>query len=257
MNNAPNDAIARAAAADPQAELDRFANIVSHELRQPLSAIIGFAELLNLRCRDALDADGIAYLQYISEGAESMRALLSALLTYARVTTRGQPFAPVDLDQLAKDVLARRQPLLQDVGASVTRTPLPHVHGDAAQLEMVLERLLDNAVKFRRPGIAPAIRLSAEETDGGWTLRVEDNGIGIPAAERERVFVIFQRLHPDQFPGTGASLAVCRRITERHGGRIWLEESPAGGCTVLFTLPRPPAPSAESPPSQPPPGGAP
>jgi light-regulated signal transduction histidine kinase (bacteriophytochrome) len=167
-----------------------------------------------------------------------MQTLINDLLAYSRVGTRGKPFGPVDGTAV---VLSAQEALVTSIaesGAVVTHDALPVILGDATQLTQLFQNLFGNAIKFHRPGEAPRIHVGAARQDGAWKFSVRDNGIGIQAEYFERIFVIFQRLHGrDEYPGTGIGLAICKKIVERHGGRIWLESEPGKGSTFHFTIP--------------------
>lgn len=220
-------------------ELEQFAYIASHDLQEPLRAITAYLQLIERRYRDRLDAEGEQFIRYAVEGASRMQQLIADLLEYSRVGRRGRPLEPTDLEAVLTETLRGLQPVIEESGASITHDPLPVVHADRIQLVQVLQNLLSNAIKFRGAR-RPEIRVSASKEDGLWRLAVEDNGIGIEQQYWDQIFVIFQRLHPRQrFTGTGIGLAICKKIVERHGGRIWLESQPGQGSTFYFTLPVP------------------
>jgi PAS domain S-box-containing protein len=219
-------------------ELEAFASVASHDLQEPLRTVASFTQLLAARYGERLDADGHELLDFVVGGVERMSALIEGLLAVSRVGTRSLPHGPVDCERVLRGVLDDLKAALEAVGASVTRGPLPTLPGDETQLAQLLRNLLDNAVKFRRPGVPPRVEISAVREGGDWLFRVSDNGLGIEPQYFERIFVIFQRLHlQDEYPGTGIGLAVCRRVVERHGGRIWVESDPSAGSTFSFTLP--------------------
>ncbi|MBN1963861.1 MAG: GHKL domain-containing protein, partial [Anaerolineae bacterium] len=164
---------------------------------------------------------------------------------YSRVGTRGKPFAPTNLETVLANVLIGLGPAIADAGATITHDPLPTIMADEGQMAQLLQNLLGNAIKFAREGTSPQVHVSAEARDEEWVFTVQDNGIGIEAQYFERIFIIFQRLHgKTEYSGTGIGLAICKRIIERHGGRIWLESEPGLGSTFTFTLPQPDASSA-------------
>jgi light-regulated signal transduction histidine kinase (bacteriophytochrome) len=164
--------------------------------------------------------------------------LISDLLAYSRIGTRGKPFGPTNCNETLDRVLATLKEPLAGADAKLTRDPLPEVIADSSQLETLFQHLIENAVKFRR-GARPRIHVGAEDVDGEWVFSVRDNGIGIDPMYCERIFVIFQRLHRrDEYPGTGMGLAICKRIVERRGGRIWVESEPGKGSTFYFTIPQ-------------------
>lgn len=226
-------------------DLKQFAYVASHDLKSPLRNIVSYLQLLERRYGDRFDADAREFIGYAVGGAKQMTALIDDLLDYSRIDSRAREFAPVALDDLAAEIVDRHRAAIAAAGATVTvQDRLPVVMGDAIQLGQLLFNLLDNALKYRIPDRAPTIRLTAERTGADWTIALADNGIGIDAEFAERVFAIFQRLHSaEAYPGTGIGLALCKRVVERHGGRIWVESAPAGGCVFKFTLPaNPPRP---------------
>jgi PAS domain S-box-containing protein len=219
-------------------ELQQFAYVVSHDLQEPLRMVTGYCRLLKRRYQGQLDADADEFLHFAMDGAERMRQLLDDLLEFSRVGTHGKPLRSTDCSVVLGQALANLKMTLEESGALLTQEPLPTVLGDATQLSQLFQNLIANAVKFRGPE-SPRIHVSARAEGEGWVLAVRDNGIGIDPADAGRLFVIFQRLHTRQeYPGTGVGLAICKKIVERHGGRIWVESQPGRGSVFAFTLPR-------------------
>ncbi|MGE5506267.1 MAG: sensor histidine kinase [Actinomycetota bacterium] len=221
------------------AELENFAYVASHDLQEPLRMMGSYAQLVERRYGGALDGDGREFLGYISEGAGRMKAMIDDLLAYSRVD-RGVPERDeVDMELVVDAALANLAAALTESQAVIVRpSPLPMVQGELGLLVRLLQNLIGNAVKYRRPGAVPHVTVSAEADGSGWRFSVADDGIGIPEDARERVFMIFQRLHGrEAYAGTGIGLAICRKIVERHGGRIWVDEAPGGGSVFRFTLP--------------------
>ncbi|WP_221090916.1 PAS domain-containing protein [Deinococcus aquaedulcis] len=219
-------------------ELERFAYITSHDLKEPIRTVASFTGLIEQRYGDQLDDRARLYLGMIEKGAGRMKALVDDLLTYSRLSGDAVPLQPVDLRTPLTEALNRLSRRLEETGARVTVGELPAVLGDGPQLAQLFQNLLANALKFSRPGVTPEIRLDAAQEGQIWHLRVSDNGIGIEEAYLERIFVLFQRLHGrDQYEGTGLGLGICQKIVERHGGRIWAESTPGVGSTFHFTLP--------------------
>jgi PAS domain S-box-containing protein len=225
-------------------ELEQFGYVVSHDLREPLRMVASYLELLETRYRDDLDERANVYIDFAVDGAERMQAMIRALLDLSRVETRGQAFVPVDTETVLAHTLTSLGPRIAETDAEVTHDPLPTVMADEAQLAQVFQNLIANALKFRREGVPPRVHVTAREGERGgegegeWIISVTDNGIGIDPEQADRLFRIFQRLHTaDEYPGLGLGLALCKRIVERHGGRIWVESEPGRGATFTFTLP--------------------
>lgn len=201
--------------------------------------VASYTQLLARRYRGKLDADAETFIGYAVEGVTRMQALINDLLDYSRIGTRGRRFAQIALDEVFAEACANLSVAIEQSGARVTHDPLPIVCGDRGQLIQVLQNLIGNAIKFRRPDQAPTVHLSAAK-DGAatWKVSVRDNGIGIAPEFFDRVFVIFQRLHTRaEYPGNGMGLAITKRIIERHGGRIWVDSAPGSGTALWFTLP--------------------
>lgn len=218
-------------------ELEQFAYVASHDLQEPLRKIASFCNLLESRYADRLDERGGTYLHYIVDGAMRMQALVNDLLLYSRVTTRGQEFAPTDTNEVLQDALANLEMAATENDAHITHDSLPGVRADARQLVRVFQNIIGNAIKYRGEA-PPRIHVTAVQENNEWVFSVRDNGIGIAPEYAERIFVIFQRLHTrEEYGGTGIGLAVCKKIVERHGGRIWLESQEGCGATFRFTLP--------------------
>ncbi len=219
-------------------ELEQFAYVVSHDLRAPARAVSDFLQLLQRRYEDRLDAKAQKYVDYALDSAEQMEAMIEALLELSRVETRGQSLAPTDLEEILQRTLRMLAPTLEEEDVEITSEPLPKVVGDGRQLGRIFQNLIANAVKFRRDGVPPRIHIAAEQREVEWCFSVADNGIGIAPSQTDRLFQIFQRLHTEEeYPGSGIGLALCRRIVERHGGRIWVESELGRGSTFFFTLP--------------------
>ena len=202
-------------------------------------SVAGCVELLEKNYRHQLDARAGEWIQHTVDGARRMQNLIRDLLEYSRVGTRGRRFEPTDAQAVLERALANLATATRTSGAAITSDPLPTLLADPAQLTQLFQNLIGNAVKFCTAR-SPAIHVGVQPGDGGWHFSVRDNGIGIEAQYRERIFVIFQRLHTRaEYPGTGIGLAICQRIVERHGGRIWVESEPGQGSTFHFTIPKP------------------
>jgi len=220
------------------AELQQFAYVASHDLQEPLRTITSYLTLLQRRYQGKLGADADEFIGFATDGAQRMSALIKAVLAYSRVGTHGAAFGPTDCGGLVAAAVANLEARIVESGAQVVYDALPAVHGDAAQLGQLFQNLIGNALKFTRPDVAPLVRVEAERQGERWLVRVTDNGIGIAPAHTARIFQMFGRLHTrTEYEGTGIGLAVCQRIVERHGGRIWVESHPGQGATFLFTLP--------------------
>jgi PAS domain S-box-containing protein len=222
-------------------ELERFAHIASHDLQEPLRMVASYTQLLAQRYHDQLDQDAHDFINYAVDGAMRMKQLIEDLLAYSRVTARGLAAAVVDTQNAFSLALRNLEAAIGETHAEVTSGDLPEVAADGSQMVQLFQNLVGNAIKFRTPGLPPRVHIEARQAPDHprqWLFRLADNGIGIDPKFFDRVFVIFQRLHTRQeYPGTGIGLALCQRIVERHGGRIWIESEPGQGTAFLFTLP--------------------
>ncbi len=221
------------------AELQQFAYVASHDLQEPLRMIGSYTQLLGRRYGDKLDSDAREFMDFIVEGATRMKQLIEDLLAYSRVGTRGKELRPVQL-QLALDrALINLRAAIESSGAGITHDALPEMSADDTQLTQLLQNLVGNAIKFRKKDEAPRIHVGVQDSGEEWRLSVSDNGIGIEPQYFERIFMVFQRLHTrDEYAGTGIGLAICKKVVDRHRGRIWVESVPGKGSTFFFTLPK-------------------
>jgi signal transduction histidine kinase len=220
------------------ADLEQFAYVASHDLKEPLRAISGSVQILQQRYHNKLDAESEEVIKHTIDGATRMQRLIDDLLTYSRLTTREVPLESTDLTSVFDESKANLESAIRESRAIVTADPLPTVNCDRTQVLQVFQNLIANGIKYKSER-TPKIHLSAQDEDGEWLLSVRDNGIGIAPQYAERIFRIFQRLHTRRdYAGTGIGLAVCKKIVERHGGRIWVESEPEEGSTFFFTLPK-------------------
>ncbi|MEO5374690.1 MAG: PAS domain S-box protein [Alphaproteobacteria bacterium] len=220
------------------AELEQFSYAVSHDLQEPLRMVMSYLQLLGRTLGDRLDRDSAEYLDFAVEGARRMQTMIRDLLEYSRVQRTGSLFRPVDLEVACHHALDNLKVVAEESGARVDVGPLPTVTGDESQLSRLFQNLIGNAIKYRVQGVSPSIRIGARREDRFWVISVTDDGIGIDPQHFERIFQVFQRLHGrEEYDGTGIGLAVCRKIVERHSGRIWPESSPGKGTTFHVALP--------------------
>ena len=220
------------------AELQDFAYIASHDLSEPLRMITSYLQLLQRRYDGHLDETADEFIHYAVDGAERMKLLIDDLLQYSRVGSAEVQRVAVDADAILENVLRSLEGAVIERGATVTRGPLGIVHGDATQLGQLLQNLVANAIKFARPDVPAAVRIERIEEPGSWHVVVRDNGIGIEERHAERIFKMFGRLHGrEEYAGTGIGLAICRRITDRHGGGIWVESTLGEGSAFHVSIP--------------------
>jgi light-regulated signal transduction histidine kinase (bacteriophytochrome) len=218
-------------------ELEQFAYVASHDLQEPLRKVATFCQMLQQRYAGQLDERADQYIEFAVDGAKRMQALINDLLAFSRVGRLTQPQDAVDTAELVARAERSLASAIEETGAEVVYGSLPTVRGDATLLSLVFQNLIGNAIKFRTDA-PPRVEITAERDDGEWRFRCADNGIGIDAEYAERIFIIFQRLHArTAYAGTGIGLAMCRKIIEYHGGRIWLDGETAEGSAFLFTLP--------------------
>ena len=219
------------------AELEQFAYIASHDLQEPLRMVAAYTQLLAERYRGKLDENADKFIGYASEGALRMQSLIQDLLMFSRVGRNGDACGHVDCDAAMKEVLLSLGPAMQESGAVVTHATLPVVWADRSRMTQVFQNLIGNAIKFRGKE-PPAISVQAEKRGQQWLFSVSDNGIGIAPEQAENIFVVFQRLHTrTEYPGNGIGLAICKKIIEHCGGKIWVEAQAGHGSIFKFTLP--------------------
>jgi PAS domain S-box-containing protein len=220
------------------AELEQFAYVASHDLQEPLRMVSSYTQLLLRRYGEKFDADAKEFMAYIVDGAGRMKQLIEDLLAYSRVGTKGKDFKPVEVAGALRRATINLRAAIEEAGASVSADPLPTVPADEMQLAQLFQNLIGNALKFRSAAV-PRVHVSGSEKPLEWEFEVRDNGIGIEAQYFERIFLVFQRLHnKGEYPGTGIGLAICKKVVERHGGRIWVDSKPGAGSVFHFTLPK-------------------
>lgn len=221
-------------------ELEQFAYIASHDLKQPLSSIYSWSQLLGARYGDRLDPKGNDYIQAIQDSVKQMTQLIDDLLTYSRLDRADSQFVQVNCNLIAHQVIHRLSSAIAQHNAQVTVDTLPEVQGNPLQIGQLLQNLIENALKYQRSGTIPQVHLSAQPQEKNWIFSCHDNGIGIESDFFEQIFYAFKRLHSQaQYAGTGIGLAVCKKIVQRHGGNIWVESTYGKGSTFYFSLPRP------------------
>ena len=217
-------------------ELEQFAYVASHDLQEPLRMVSSYTQLLERRYKDRLDDDAHDFINYAVDGANRMQRLINDLLSFSRITARGGEFKTTDLNPILGQTLVNLQQRINDTHAIIVNDELPTLAVDAGQITRLFQNLLDNGTKFQVDE-APRIHITVKEQDSDWLFCFRDNGIGIDPQYKDRIFVIFQRLHSKtDFPGTGIGLAVCKRIVERHGGKIWVESELGKGTSFYFTI---------------------
>jgi light-regulated signal transduction histidine kinase (bacteriophytochrome) len=219
-------------------ELQQFAYVSSHDLQEPLRMVASYTQLLAKRYKGRLDSDADEFIAYAVDGCNRMQGLIQDLLAYSRTGTEGKTLREVSGDDALKEALTNLRTTIGESGAVVTHDPLPVIQTDDTQLTQVFQNLVGNAIKYRSAEV-PRVHVSARKNGGPeWIFSVRDNGLGIDPQYFERIFILFQRLHGrNEFEGTGIGLAICKKILERLGGRIWVESQPGKGSTFHFALP--------------------
>ncbi len=219
-------------------ELEQFAFVASHDLKEPLRKIKNYTELLDVKYKPKLDEKAEQYIKIITSGAERMETLISDLLSLSRVSTQGKEFTKVNMNEVVENVKEILELKIKEEKAQIIVDELPVVHGDSGQLMQVFQNLVGNALKFRGK-LNPVVEIKAEDKGNNWLFKVQDNGIGFNADYTDKIFMMFQRLHSrEQFEGTGIGLAICKKIIERHGGEISAHSKPGEGTTIQLTLPK-------------------
>jgi light-regulated signal transduction histidine kinase (bacteriophytochrome) len=224
--------------AESNAELERFAYVASHDLQEPLRMVTSFLQLLEKRYKDKLDKKAHEYIEFAVDGAERMKRLILDLLEYSRVNTSTEGKENVDLNAIIKELKVTYKSLLSETGGHLTTGQLPIVKGSRTQLLQLFQNIVGNAIKYKSAE-PPKIHISCIEHDADYEFAISDNGIGINPRFFHKIFIIFQRLHNrDHYGGTGIGLAICKKIIEKHGGKIWVESEIGKGSTFYFTLPK-------------------
>jgi signal transduction histidine kinase len=220
-------------------DLQQFAYAASHDLQEPLRTIASFVALLARRYQGKLDSEADKYIGFVIDGSKRMQVLINDLLLYSRAGTQALTVAPAKLNDVVRQAELALLERIRETEAQITVGDLPELEVDALKMSMVFQNLLSNGIKFRKPGQRPRIYVESENRDGEMRISVRDEGIGFEPQYAEKIFVIFQRLHGiGKYPGTGIGLALCKRIIESHGGRIWAESEPNQGAVIYFTLPQ-------------------
>jgi light-regulated signal transduction histidine kinase (bacteriophytochrome) len=221
-------------------ELTDFAYVASHDLQEPLRKVTAFGDRLRSKYQDVLGEQGLDYLERMRHAAVRMQTLIEDLLSFSRVSTKAQPFSPVEMSEITGEVLDDLEIRIQELQGIIEVGNLPAIEADPLQMRQIMQNLLGNALKFHRPGVAPLIRVQGELVDGGKNCRitVADNGIGFEEKYLERIFGVFQRLHGrNEYAGSGVGLAICRKITDRHHGSVTAMSTAGEGATFILTLP--------------------
>ena len=218
-------------------DLQQFAYVASHDLQEPLRMVASYTQLLEERYQDKLDTDAKEFIQFAVDGALRMQRLINDLLSYSLVGARQKPVKPTDCNSVLSQVIANLSVTIEQNNVIITTDDLPTVMADASQMQELFNNLVGNAIKFRSEH-APRVHVSAKQNGNKWLFSVQDNGLGIDPQYNNKIFLIFQRLHSkEEYPGTGIGLAICKRIVERHGGKIWVDSNVGKGSTFYFTLP--------------------
>jgi len=220
------------------AELQQFVHVASHDLKEPLRMINSFVQLLQRQSADKLDANSEEYIQYVVEGARRIQRLIDDLLSYTRLGARSLSPQAVELGEVVEEALSNLSLAANECGAEVTWDPMPRVEADRTHMVLLFQNLVGNALKFRGAG-KPKVHIGAKAEIDRWVFSVKDNGIGIEPQYFEKIFIVFQRLHArEEYPGTGIGLALCKKVVEQHGGKIWVESELGKGSAFYFTIPK-------------------
>ena len=225
------------ALADSNAELEQFAYVASHDLQEPLRMISSFLSQIEKKYNDKLDDKGRQYIHFAVDGAQRMRSIILDLLEYSRVGRVETEYSDFNLGEVVNEVIQLYKAQLSETQGKISYSKLPEIRAIRVPIRQLLQNLIGNALKFRAKDRPPEIQISAKELKSFWEIKVKDNGIGISPDYSDRVFIIFQRLHTKQeYEGSGMGLAICKKIIEKHGGKIWVESNPGKGSTFHFTI---------------------
>ncbi|MFX1309777.1 MAG: ATP-binding protein [Promethearchaeota archaeon] len=217
-------------------DLQQFAYVASHDLQEPLRAIVSFSQLLEDKYQEKIDKDGKEFIHFITDGAKKMNTLIKDLLSYSRITTHAKPSKLINIEKILKDALYNLQEAIKESGAVITYDKMPIIKVDKTQFTQLFQNLLSNAIKFRREE-PPRIHIGVKKNNDEWLFSVKDNGIGIESKFFGKLFNIFYRLHTkEEYPGTGIGLPICKKIVQRYGGKIWVESEIGKGSTFFFTI---------------------
>jgi signal transduction histidine kinase len=219
-------------------ELQQFASVVSHDLQEPLRMVTGYVQLLEKRYSNSLDNDARDFINFAVEGVARMKELITDLLTIARIERSEKISEETDLQDILNNVLSNLSLRIEDTGTVITQDALPRIKADSGQMLQLFQNLVGNAIKFQPGDRQPSVHIGVQHQEGEWVFSVQDNGIGIAREHLDRIFDMFRRLHHrDVYPGTGIGLAICKKVVERHEGRLWVESTPGKGTTFYFTIP--------------------
>ncbi|MFW9972200.1 MAG: ATP-binding protein [Candidatus Odinarchaeota archaeon] len=217
-------------------DLQQFAYVASHDLQEPLRAIVSFSQLLEDRYKNKMDKDGAEFIDFITDGAKKMNTLIKDLLSYSRITTHTMPSKIYNLEIIIKEALYNLQESIKESGAVITYDIMPILKVDKTQFIQLFQNLLSNSIKFRRQE-PPKIHIGVKNVNDEWLFSIKDNGIGIDSKFFDKLFNIFYRLHTkEEYPGTGIGLPICKKIVQRYGGKIWVESEIGKGSTFFFTI---------------------
>jgi light-regulated signal transduction histidine kinase (bacteriophytochrome) len=220
------------------AELERFADVASHDLQEPLRSVASCLQLLEMQYKQTIDDQGKQLIEYAVQGSRRMKTLIKALLAYSNIGNTGLEITTCNSSEVVKEAVAEIQKDVDEAGAQINCEDLPVIQADKFRLQLLFGNIIHNAIKYAAPGRKPQINISCEKVDRSWRFAISDNGIGIEKEYYTQIFVAFKRLHTqEEHEGSGIGLAICRRIIEQHNGRIWVKSEPGKGSTFYFSIP--------------------